>query len=176
MSLRSGLAVAVPGIAPAIDGWRERTCDAKPSTGVPPHVTLLFPFAPAREVDDALLFAVDQLLGRFAPFGITLARTARFPGVLYLEPEPAEPLRTLTVALVERFPEYPPYEGVFGTDLVPHLTVAQGEDAVLDAAARDVEPALPFRAAVREALLFEETEPDYGAWQLRARFQLRGAA
>jgi hypothetical protein len=96
--------------------------------------------------------------------------------VLYLEPEPAEPLRTLTAALVERFPEYPPYEGVFGTDLVPHLTVAQGEDAVLDAAARHVEPALPFRAAVREALLFEETEPDYGAWQLRARFQLRGAA
>ena len=38
-------------------------------------------------------------------------------------PEPAEPFVELTEALVQNFPEYPPYGGAFST-VTPHLTVA----------------------------------------------------
>jgi 2'-5' RNA ligase len=172
MSLPSGLVVEVSGAAALVDGWRERSCEARPSAGVPPHVTLLSPFAPAGEIDDALLAEVARVLEGFAPFDLRFERTARFPGVLYLVPDPDAPLRALTDALVARFPEYPPYEGAFGTDLVPHLTVAQGDDAVLDAAAHDVERALPVAFHVAEALLLEPVEPD--RWRSRARFPFRG--
>jgi 2'-5' RNA ligase len=174
MSLRSGLVVAIADAAPLVDRWRERTCEARPSAGVPPHVTLLFPFAPAREIDDALIAEVARVLEEVAPFDLRFERTGRFPGVLYLAPQQDAALRALSAALVARFPAYPPYEGLFGTDLVPHLTVAQGDDATLDAAARDVERGLPVGAHVHEALLFEEVEPDHAAWQERARFPFRG--
>src|SRR5881392_3278360 len=107
MSLRSGLVVSVAAAAPLIDGWRERTCEARPSAGVPPHVTLLFPFVPAREIDEAVLRGVAEVCAGVAPFELRFARTGRFPGVLFLEPEPDTPLRALKAALVARFPEQP---------------------------------------------------------------------
>ena len=55
--MRSAITVPFPEAA-AFDGWRERTCGSKPSHGVPPHVTLLFPFAPA-PVEDALVTEID---------------------------------------------------------------------------------------------------------------------
>ncbi|CAM5691577.1 hypothetical protein SCHAM137S_06449 [Streptomyces chartreusis] len=51
---------------------------------------------------------------------------AGFP-VLYLAPEPDTHFRRLTDAITERWPENPPFGGQFD-DVVPHLTVAQGQD------------------------------------------------
>jgi len=165
--MRSGITVAVPEAAVA-DAWRERACVSKPSHGVPPHVTLLFPFAPA-PVDDALVAEIADVVARFPAFAVSFRSLRRFPGTLWLAPEPAEPLVLLSRALAARFPAWPPYEGAF-PEPVPHLTVAQGDEALLDAAEAELAPLLPFAANVCEVTLVEELEPD--RWRQRAAFPL----
>jgi 2'-5' RNA ligase len=155
-----------------VDPWRERTCASKPSAGVPPHITLLFPFVPATEIDDALVAELEELVYAHEGFDVAFHETARFPGVLYLPPRPADPFRALTAELVARYPAFPPYEGAFAGD-TPHLTVAQGDDDVLAAAAADIEPHLPLRTRIHEVMLMEEVEPDGQLWQARARLPLR---
>jgi hypothetical protein len=65
------------------------------------------------------------------------------PGVLYLAPEPDAGLRALTDAVVGRRPEAPPYGGQFA-DVVPHLTIADGQEpGLLDMIESDVRGRLP---------------------------------
>jgi 2'-5' RNA ligase len=160
--------VAVPGAEPVVGDWRlQYTSDAP--AGIPPHVTILFPFVPAERVA-----AVEERLAGIiavAPaFDLVFARTARFPELLYLDPEPAEPFAALTAAIAAEWPEHPPYEGVHET-VVPHLTVAEsGDAALLDRIAAEVEPQLPIGTRVREASLFVEDET--GRWHERRRLLL----
>lgn len=169
--LRSAVVVVVDEAAPAVDGWRERTCNDRPSIGVPPHVTLVFPFAPAADLDDAVERTLATATAATPAFEARFRTTARFPDVLYLAPEPAGPFVLLTEAIAGTFPDYPPYEGAFDT-VVPHLTVAQGDDRLLAEAEADVARSLPIESFVREAVLLEEVEPHWGRWQVRARFPL----
>ena len=169
--LRTALIVAVPEAARAVDPWLEPTSRAKPSTGIPAHITLLFPFVPAAGIDAGLLEELRELFARFAAFPFALRRPARFPDTIYLAPEPAKPFVRLTEAIVDRYP-YPPYEGAFET-IVPHLTVAHGESALLDQAENDVLPALPIESVAQEVVLLEEALPDWGRWEQRARFPLQ---
>ena len=69
----------------------------------------------------------------------------RFPGLVWLEPEPAEPFAALTAAVAARWPDHPPYGGVFDT-VIPHLTVVESEDAPLDAVEEAARRARPSRA------------------------------
>jgi hypothetical protein len=86
--------------------------------------------------------------------------------VLYLDPEPADGLRSLTAAVVERWPEAPPYGGAFDA-VVPHLPVASGPaDEVIDDIEADVLRRLPIRAELREAVLYVF---DGEGWRPRAR-------
>lgn len=165
--------MAVPEAARPVEPWLERTARAKPSTGVPAHITLLFPFVPAARLDPVLVGELRELFAGFAGFRFALCRLERFPEVLYLAPEPAEPFVQLTGTIVDRYPDSPPYEGEFET-IVPHLTVAQGEPAVLDEAEASVLPALPLEAAVEEVVLLEEVVTDWGRWTARATFRLGG--
>ena len=136
------LVVPFPGVAQVVDDWRERTCLSKPSHGVPPHVTLLVP-CPA---------ALD-----------------RFPGTLWLVPDPAEPFRGMTEALVAGFPEYRPYGGTF-VEIVPHLTVAQSN---LDDAAAELQPWLPLHSRATSAVLLEQAQVEL--WRAVATFDLEAA-
>jgi 2'-5' RNA ligase len=170
---RSALIVAVPEATPTVEPWLERTVRAKPSTGVPAHITLLFPFVPAARIDSALLEELRDLFAPFAALRFALRRAERFPGVLYLAPEPAEPFVRLTEAVVTRYPEHPPYESAFET-IVPHLTVAEGGEQVLAAAEAAVRRALPLEASAGEVLLLEEVVADWGRWEPRARLALDG--
>ena len=171
--MRSAVVVAVPEAADAVDRWREQTCSDKPSIGVPPHVTLVFPFAPAERIDESLIASLGEVVSRVEKFELELRETARFPELLYLVPEPPAPFMQLTGAIVGHFPEYQPYEGAFTlNDLVPHLTVAYGDAAFLDAVETDVSPKLPIVARVQEAVLLEEVEQDWGRWVVRARLPL----
>jgi 2'-5' RNA ligase len=165
MTLRSAVSVAFPVAAPVVDGWRERTCDARPSAGVPPHVTLLFPFVPPSAIDEATVARLEVLVAHTKTFDVSFETTGRFPGVLFLEPSPAEPFLALTQRLATQFPDFPPYGGAFAKSHA-HLTVAQGDDAVLDEAERHVLPQLPLHVHVTEALLLVEVEPDHGRWEI----------
>jgi 2'-5' RNA ligase len=168
---RSALVVAVPEAATTTEHWLERTAAAKPSRGVPAHVTILFPFVPAPSIDDSLLNALEALFARFDPFAFELRECRRFPAVLYLAPEPPEPFVALTEAVVVAYPDFLPYEGVFDS-IVPHLTVAEGLPALLNRAEAEVRPRLPIRADAHEVLLLEEADPAAGEWGARARIPL----
>ena len=165
--------VALPEAAPAVDGWRERTCADRPSVGVPPHVTLLFPFVPAAELCAGTIDRLHRLFARFPAFDVVLRELRRFAGVLYLAPEPDEPFRRLLEAAADAYPEHPPYGSEIPLDqVVPHVTVAHGDPALLDEAEEDVAAALPIASAVREVALLEEVEPDWGRWRVRATVPL----
>jgi 2'-5' RNA ligase len=91
-----------------------------------PHITLLFPFAPFGQLDAACeqLYALCR---EIAPFEVTLAGYGEFPGVIYMKPVDPGPIVRVFQRLFAAFPDYPPYEGRFGSELAPHLTVAQFE-------------------------------------------------
>ncbi|WSF56307.1 2'-5' RNA ligase family protein [Streptomyces canus] len=99
-------------------------------------------------MDDGALAAVGDVIGRHRPFEARFEHCVRFPGILYLVPEPDIPFRRLTEAIADRWPETPPFGGQFD-EVVPHLTIAQGQDdAVLEEAEADLRGRLPITARV----------------------------
>jgi 2'-5' RNA ligase len=164
---RSALIVAVPEAEPLVGEWRLRYDNAR--LGIPAHVTLLFPFVPAEELDETLF---DELRGLFAAepaFEFQMARVARFPEIAWLAPEPDEPFRRLTELVFSRYPDYPPYEGIHD-EVIPHLTVGEGDAAFQDEVEAALTPHLPLNAEAREVVLLEEDESGY--WRTRERFAL----
>jgi 2'-5' RNA ligase len=134
---------------------------------MPAHVTLLFPFVPANELDDATDLTLRALFRATAPFGVRFTEARRFAATLYLAPEPAEPFARLTHDIVRRFPEHPPYGGRFA-DVIPHLTVADHADqATLDAAEAAVGSGLPLDAVASEAWLMIERDE---GWETHTRY------
>jgi 2'-5' RNA ligase len=171
VATRTALVVEVLEAAATVDAWLERTANAKPSNGVPAHVTVLYPFVPAAEVDEALLADLRTLVAGFPSFAFELRECRHFPGVLYLAPDPPEPFVALTEAVVAAYPGYLPYEGVFA-DVVPHLTVAEGEHTVLGRAEGEIRQLLPIAAEAREIVLLEEVDPELARWRTHSRLPL----
>ncbi|HSC50868.1 MAG TPA: 2'-5' RNA ligase family protein [Gaiellaceae bacterium] len=167
--MRSSVLVAVPEAEPVVGEWRRRyTLDAP--AGIPAHVTILFPFVAPAQLTEVVEGRLAELVVGTAAFELTFTRTARWPGILYLEPEPAEPFVALTNALEREWPDHPPYGGAHET-IVPHLTVAESEDApLLDRITAEVEPQLPIASRVREASVFVEDEA--GHWHEHGRLPL----
>ncbi|MGI5460397.1 2'-5' RNA ligase family protein [Streptomyces sp. CA-249302] len=165
---QSGLVVRIPEAEPAVRTWRDRY-DPAARAGVPAHVTVLFPFLHADLIDTATCAALGDLVGRHSPFDVRFETCGRFPGVLYLAPVPDIPFRRLTDAIVERWPETPPYGGKY--EPVPHLTVAQIQDeTILDTLATDLRPSLPITSRVSSVDLVTY---DGREWGQRASFALR---
>jgi 2'-5' RNA ligase len=164
----SAVIVTVPEAEPVVGELRLRHTNDAP-LGVPAHVTLLFPFVPAEDVDETV-GRLSELLLDYEPFDATFARTASFPDLLYLDPEPAEAFAALTEAIAGEWPQHPPYGGVHET-VIPHLTVAESEDdGLLDRIATEVEPQLPLRTRVAAATLIVEDE--HGRWHEHSRLSL----
>ena len=127
--------------------------------GMPPHGTLVWPFArwprsPHRRGLAAIAAAHEQ-------FEFTLTRVGRFPNVVYLAPEPAEPFVDLVRAITAAWPRFQPYGGAF-QDVIPHLTVPGGDPDQLEAM-------LPIRCAATEILLLS---PSGGGWRVDYRAPL----
>ncbi|WP_217576766.1 2'-5' RNA ligase family protein [Streptomyces sp. GbtcB7] len=166
---QSGLIVRVPEAEPAVRAWRDRL-DPSARAGVPAHVTVLFPFLDESRIDDGACAAIGEVIGRHRPFEVRFEHCGRFPGILYLVPEPDLPFRRLTEAIADRWPETPPFGGQFD-EVVPHLTIAQGQDdAVLEEAEADIRGRLPVNGRVLSVDLIVH---DGTRWQQRASFALR---
>ena len=161
--MESAVIVSFPEASPAVDAWREQTCADRPSIGIPPHVTLLHPFIPAEAIDERCLAELRSLFAASARFDVRFETVRRWPGMLY----------RLTEAIAERWPDYPPYERIHD-EVIPHLTVAYGDDQLLTEVDADVLAKLPIRATVHEAVLLVELVPDV-RWETRARFPLKPA-
>jgi 2'-5' RNA ligase len=169
---QTALIVAVPEAEEAVGPYRA-SLDRAAGWGVPAHVTVLYPFlAPAR-IDEAVRGALAELFAAVPGFDVTFGDVAWFgESVVWLAPRPDRPFRDLTAAVVRRFPETPPYEGAFGDDVVPHLTI--GHDAPLDVLRRAgdaVAGQLPVRTTVRAVhLIAGAPAPD--SWRTVAQFPL----
>lgn len=163
--------IPVPEAAPYVDGYRARFTHAH-VVGLPPHVTLLYPFVDSAELTTGVLREVERVVADVDQFEVTFRSVARLEGpppTLYLVPQPAAPFADLTRALVAAFPAYPPYGGRY-EEIVPHLTVATADAATLAPIAAAVSASLPLAAPVVEAWLMQCDER--GRWHLRRRLPL----
>lgn len=165
------LLVPVPEAGVLVDAHRARLTRAG-ADGIPPHITLLYPFTDSARLTDERVREVVGIVGAVRAFDVSFASTGRFeldPRILYLAPDPAAPFVALTRALVAAFPEHQPYEGRH-PELVPHLTVAIADAETLALIDAELAPALPIGARVEEAWLMQRNEG--GRWRLRQRLAL----
>jgi hypothetical protein len=136
--------------------------DPMAARGVPPHVTVLFPFLPAAALDSTVLNDLRRLVAATPKFTANFARAERLRELVWLLPHVQDPFLRLTAAVYDRWPQHPPYEGLI-EELVAHLTVVEsGEAPILDRAFRVAQRVLPFQASVSELALIEEDEA--GMW------------
>ncbi|MEN2416601.1 2'-5' RNA ligase family protein [Streptomyces rimosus] len=143
--------------------------------GFPAHVTVLYPFVHESRIDAATDRELTTLFAGHDAFTLTFDSFRRYPGVLYLDPWPHDPVTALTKDLTRRWPEAVPYRGIFGAGLDPHLTVANSEgpatqDAAYDALQAELEPRLPLSCRVQAVNLIVW---DGARWRDRATYRLR---
>jgi 2'-5' RNA ligase len=161
----TAVVVLFPELEPLIGELRRRHTDDG-ARGMPPHATLVYPFADSGRVGD-LLAGIRREVSGFAPFEVRFPELARFPQTLYLRPEPREPFIAMTRALELAFPEFPPYGGQFD-EIVPHVSIAHGKEALLRAIEAGLArpwPTLP----VESAWLVEDTPT---GWRPHTAFAL----
>ena len=171
----SALLVALPQVGPVIDAWREGYDDGAVARGIPAHVTVLYPFLSPDEMTTASLRRAREVIAEAAPFDLVFREVAEFPGVIWLRPEPEEPVRALTKALWSAYPQCPPYGGVF-PDSQPHCTVAHPtpvyQHRLRHEIERDLAPSLPITVHVDAVELWASDAHDH--WTLRERLPLLG--
>jgi 2'-5' RNA ligase len=145
-----------------------RQWDWAAGVGVPSHVTIVFPFMPVARLTPDVRRLLVAIAAAHEPFDVRFARVGRFPGVVYLTPEPSAPFSRLTEAVVARFPEYPPYDGAFDV-VIPHLTLVESAAAPLDGIAEAAEHHLPFTRPVSSLeVLVEGTDARWHShWRIR---------
>jgi 2'-5' RNA ligase len=161
----------VPEAEPYIARYRERY-DPSARRNVPAHVTILYPFMSPDQVDEKVLATLRAIASAIPSFSYRMARMRRFPVALYLEPEPDQSFAALTDAIFRAFPDYPPFEGKFES-VVPHITVAHGDEPLLCEIEVELRIALPagggIAARCNELILIENGS---GRWEQMAVFSL----
>ena len=120
--MAASIDLLVPAAHRIIGEWYDRTEAA--GDGMPPHITLLWPWALSQPGLDRL----DSALATAEPFDVVFSTIGRFPGVVYLAPEPLDALLLLMRSIWSAFPESPPYGGELNHEPVPHLTAAKDSD------------------------------------------------
>lgn len=140
------------------------------SRGLPAHITLLYPFAAAEELDGRLQAAVARALERHHAFAYRLGGPARWPEVLFASVDPEGPFRSLYADLAAAFPDFPTYGG--GLEFTPHVTVAEGTVGIGGLETSPAWSALPLQATASSVELIVLDE---GAWTTKWLFPLAPA-
>ncbi|MEW6567165.1 MAG: ubiquinone/menaquinone biosynthesis methyltransferase [Chloroflexota bacterium] len=140
---------------------------------LPAHITLLYPFADPRDLETALK-RLRQVCVDVGPFRLHLNRYGRFQSILFLEPSNPEPIHALFLRLKDEFAEYPPYAGVFGPNLRPHLTLASYP--TVEALDQITLPPVPsFRFEIEQLHVLIGGDRQDGVWRPVAAIPLVGA-
>jgi 2'-5' RNA ligase len=172
----SALLVEV-GEAEPVVGRLRLAHDAVAADGIPAHVTVLYPFVPRDRLTDEVRDAVSEVFGGIPAFDFRFDRVARFGSTtVYLAPEPAGAFSRLTEATHARWPEHPPYGGVFDV-VIPHLTVGDGlEGSTADALESEARSALTRHGRIvgRAADVALMTRDATGRWSVDSRHPLAG--
>ena len=165
-AVESAIVLVVPEAQPLLESVWEQTGAQR--TGMPAHVTLLYPFA--AEPDAGVVEELRFFFAGVDGFSLTFSSLGEFPEVVFLAPDEAAECVQLTEALARRWPDFPPYSGGFDR-VVPHLTVVKTAAPDLRERVREaVAGGLPVRAAVTEASLW--TRSDDESWRCLATFPL----
>ena len=170
MSNDTALICRVPEAERYIARYRERY-DPSARRNVPAHVTILYPFVPLAQIDDGVLARLHEIAGGIPSFDYRLAQTRRFPVALYLAPDPDASFAALTDAVWRAFPDHPPFEGKFDV-VVPHVTVAHGDEPQLceiEVELRIALPATGVKARCHEMVLIQNSS---GRWEQLHAFAL----
>jgi 2'-5' RNA ligase len=166
----SAIVVCVPEAESLVAPWRERY-DPAAAAGVPAHVTLLYPFLRPDDISPDVERDLDALFAAVEPFETTFAAVGRFGDeVLFLDPAPDEPFRSVARRLCGRF-GLAPYGGTVAIEeFKPHLTVADGHPEAFDEAHAAVARGLPIASRVAEAWILSSDAT--GRWTKRRRLVL----
>lgn len=173
-------AIIVPiRLPPALEAIRMREV-ASARAGAPAHVTLLFPFVPVRALGAMHVARAAEVVASVRAFAIAFRDVRRWDpsagapeGVIWLDPEPAEPFVALTETLARAFPDHLPYGGLHDT-IVPHLTIASDDRRRLRVVQAEAAWWLPLRRRVSSATLIVEGRD--GRWRTRRRLPLSSPA
>ncbi|MGI8682486.1 MAG: 2'-5' RNA ligase family protein [Mycobacteriales bacterium] len=168
---RTGLVVLLPEAEPVVGAWRAEL-DPAAANGMPAHITVLYPWFRARELEPDLLGELGRVTAGRPAFDLTFDRVGRFPETLWLHPNPPEPFVELTEAVRRRWPEHPPFGGRFDV-VIPHLTIGDRIDPdahghVVD----EIEQRLPVRGPVAELTLMAQDSA--GRWFVHSAYPLGG--
>ena len=148
----SALIVPALELVPLVGSFRQ-LYDPSAAAGVPPHVTVIYPFLDPARLTSEVFAELDRLVTARQAFQYSLVDVREFEGgVLYLTPEPVDLFMALTESVGRTF-EVAPYGGVHAT-VVPHLTVSRTASDVERARIADVlERSLPQAALAAEVWL-----------------------
>jgi 2'-5' RNA ligase len=167
--------VSVPEAEPCVAPLRQR-CDPAARRGLGAHITVLYPFMAPEHIDRAVLGQLAAVAAATAPFSFHLTHVARFPGTLYLAPEPAAPFVELNARLLRQFPALRPQRSRAEV-LVPHLSVVRDSDADDRAVEAQLDSTLrthgPIACRCRELVLIENSS---GMWRPVQSFTLTAPA
>jgi 2'-5' RNA ligase len=159
----TALICRVPEAEPYVARFRQRF-DPSARRNVPAHVTILYPFLPPAHVDAEVLETLVAIAAAVPRFEYRLRDLRRFPVSVYLAPDPDQPFAALTDAVYRAYPDYPPFAGKFEV-VVPHVTVAHGDEPLLCEIEIELRIALPaagIPARCREMVLIENSS---GRWE-----------
>ncbi len=126
---------------------------------VPAHITLLYPFVAFEQLSAACV-KLREVLSGVKPFEITMAGYDHFPAVSFMKVVDPVPVQNAFRKISAAFPECPPYRGLYGNDLHPHMTVGVfNSEAEREAAMLPEYPATTFRAERVHVLYGIDGEP-----------------
>lgn len=175
MLLESSIDIHIPELEVLIAPWRSPTVEVA-ALGVPPHVTILWPWrnAPVTSED---ITGIADVLKNIEPLTLVFDQLKVFPnGTIYLAMQNAESVQSVTKEIVTAFPDCPPYRGEFA-DPVPHVTVAKAKNEeekirFCTELSEILRPHMPMTIHVKEFVLMEQRENL--RWEIRATIPLGG--
>ncbi len=130
-------------------------------------MTVLFPFLPCPDLGPDVRVRAGVHRRPHADRSRSASSTCgASQGLVWIEPEPADPFATLTAAVADRWPDYPPYGGLFEA-VIPHLTVVESDDAPLEEVENAVRQVAPFTARAERLEVW--CQDAAGRWRPRWR-------
>lgn len=154
--------LAVPIALPAPLARVRRRWDRAALAGAGAHVTLLYPFLPRDRLVPSVRSELATLAAGTAPWVVRFDRVRRWEeGLVWIEPVDALPFRGLTEAVVSRWPDHPPYGGLFD-EVIVHLTIAESDAAPLELVEAVARRAVPFEARAERMEVWRQ---EGGRWR-----------
>lgn len=160
-----------------VEPFRRRHHRRSVARGIPPHLTLLYPFVAAAELDAPALDRATALARAWVAFDGQLVSVGHFDDVVWLAPEPRDRFVRLLSETWDRFPQLPPY-GRRDLPPRPHVTIAAADDgaateALAELAAAELGGSLPSRFRADAATILAEDVD--GTWAAAHRLPFGGA-